>query len=226
MRQAARPFHLQIVQLRHNLPVKLFPVDGADRFPLNHGKGGLVAGAALLDAILNLYIEFWVFFLQLFRRLESPLIMLAKPYFHLSPSLSSSRGGRRHENPGGKLVVKHQKPLAVVADQLQLADDLPIIFLFFHLLSDKPLQEYPGGMVLPRHGQIHKVIDAAGYHLLMGQGFFEKVKKRVEFRRHYFPWPELDMLSLAVEIIVKLHEMNHLFLVLDHEPVGRTLEPP
>jgi len=79
-------------------------------------------------------------------------------------------------------------------------------------------------VVLLFHRHVHEVVDALGDKLLVLQGLLEHGEQRSVFGRRHGNGFKLGMLPLAVDIVVEFHGMGHFLLVLDHEPVSRTLQ--
>ena len=80
-------------------------------------------------------------------------------------------------------------------------------------------------MILLGNGQFHEVVDAASDELLMGQGLGKHVHGGRETCRRRLDGGQRNRRSLALDVFVDLHGVQHFFMVLHHEPVGEALQP-
>ena len=87
--------------------------------------------------------------------------------------LRSRIRGRHGKDALAQFGIDHKQARGIVFGQFQALDDRVCTGLFFHLLSNKPLQEDIAGMIFFLDGQIHQVIDKRGHMLLVFKYFFE-----------------------------------------------------
>ena len=61
---------------------------------------------------------------------------------------------------GPKLLVEHIKTIAIVLDHAQVIDNVLRVFLFLHLLVNKPLEHALCGIVVFLSGKGEEIVDA------------------------------------------------------------------
>ncbi len=89
-------------------------------------------------------------------------------------------------------MVKKEPVVDTFSGNFYLVDDFTGIFIFFHLVLDKPLEHFKCCMIFIPDGKIHKPVDHGSDILLMGVHFVEFLAGRRPFCFRCFDIKEPD----------------------------------
>ncbi|VTR68104.1 hypothetical protein DESC_690042 [Desulfosarcina cetonica] len=139
--------------------------------------------------------------------------------FHPFAEIRGHGGGA-----GGQFPVEHHQSLGVVLDPLELGDNVVVVFLFLDLFGHIPFEKNLGGVILLGNRHFHEIVDRSGDELLVGQCLGEHIQRGFKRRGRRLNGGQLHFRALALDVFEELHGVQHLLMILDHEPVGESLE--
>ena len=118
-----------------------------------------------------------------------------------------------------KLAVEHIQPLAVIAEQLHLGDEVGGVLLLFALLLNEPVQHLHGAEVLGLVCGGVDGIDAGGDQLLMRQRLFQRGHVVAPLPLRLCDSRKGDALAIILQILIKQRGVIPLLLRLHPVPV-------